>query len=347
MAVATELRDRGVDVTFVGSPAGQEALLVPAAGYPFVAVDVLPAQTRVSLRSFKALLAAFRAARQLRPVVEASDVVVGIGGFASAPGALAARRARRPLVLIEPNSYPGIVNRAAARWARVVATTFEATTERLPSGTRVVRTGNPIRREIASVKQRQEELAAEARAVFGLAAGRGTVLVVGGSQGALGIDRVVAGMLPVMAARADLQLLVSTGREHAGVVPDMDDASGLLVRALPFIDRMELALALADLAVSRSGASVAELTACGIPSILIPYPHATEDHQRANARELAAAGAAVMVDQATLSPSGLASSILELMDDGERRGRMTEAALAWARPDAAARIADLVQEAAR
>ena len=228
----------------------------------------------------------------------------------------------------------------------MVAPTFEATAQHLSSRVRVVRTGNPIRRQIASVPSRRAEWAAEGRVSFGLASDRATILVLGGSQGALRLDEIVAQAVGLMAGRSDLQLLVSTGRDHVQVVPSIDGPAGPIVRAVPFIERMDLALAVADLVVSRSGAGVAELAACGAPSILVPYPHATEDHQAANARELADAGAAVIIDQADLSPSALASSILELMEDHHLRKRMSEAASAWARPDAAARIADLVEEAA-
>lgn len=347
LSVADELRAHGWEVTFVGAADGQEATLVPAAGYAFVPVRAISAQTRLSLRSAKALAMAVRAARGVRPIVAAADVVVGVGGFASAPAVLAARWTRTPLVLIDQNSVPGAVNRIAARWARAVATTFEAASSRLPSGPRIVRTGNPIRGCIVAVAAHRPALAAQARAAFGLEEGRGTVLLVGGSLGALHLDQAIAEALPLLRERGDLQLLVSTGRGLEDVVTGaVDPDAALLVRVLPFIDRMDLALAVADLAVSRAGASVAELTACGLPSILVPYPFATENHQEANAREVVAAGAATMMADADLSSSGLASRILELMDDAPGRARMAQAALVWARPDAARRIADLVEEIA-
>jgi UDP-N-acetylglucosamine--N-acetylmuramyl-(pentapeptide) pyrophosphoryl-undecaprenol N-acetylglucosamine transferase len=347
VAVADALRDRGAAITYVGALDGQEATLVPAAGYRFVPVRVTAAQTRLSWRSLRAVGRAVLAARSLRPLVARADVVVGVGGFASAPAVLAARWTHRPLVLVDQNSVPGAVNRIAARWARVVATTFDATARRLPAGTRVERTGNPVRAQIVAVSEDRPRLAAEARAAFGLEDGRRTVLVVGGSQGALHLDETVAGALTVLREREDLQLLVGAGPAHVEVVAGaVDRRAPLLVRVLPFIERMDLALAVADLVVSRAGASVAEVAACGLPSVLVPYPYATEHHQDANAAEVVGAGAAVLLRDAELSPSVLASCILELMDDEARRTRMGQAALAWARPDAAARIADLTIEAA-
>jgi UDP-N-acetylglucosamine--N-acetylmuramyl-(pentapeptide) pyrophosphoryl-undecaprenol N-acetylglucosamine transferase len=347
LAVADALRQRGAEVTFVGARDGQEAELVPAAGYPFVPLRAISSQTRLSLRSVKAVALAIREARAVRPIVRGADVVLGCGGFASAPAVLAARWVPRPLVLIDQNSVPGAVNRIAARWARVVATTFDATAARLPGGPRVERTGNPIRAQIAAVPSHREQLADEARDEFGLERDRTTVLVVGGSLGALRLDTTIAEALPILGERADLQLVVSTGRGHEDVVERaIDLGAPIRVRVVPFIDRMDRALAVADLAVSRAGASVAELAACGLPAILVPYPFATENHQEANAREVVAAGAATMILERDLSPSRLASCILELMQDEPRRARMAAAALAWARPDAAQRVATIVTELA-
>jgi UDP-N-acetylglucosamine--N-acetylmuramyl-(pentapeptide) pyrophosphoryl-undecaprenol N-acetylglucosamine transferase len=347
LAVADALRLRGAAVTFVGARDGQEATLVPAAGYPFVPVHAISAQTRVSLRSVKAVVLAVRGARAVRPIVRGADVVIGAGGFASAPAVLAARWVRRPLVLIDQNSVPGAVNRIAARWARVVATAFEATAARLPKGPRIERTGNPIRAEIVGVMSHRERLAAEARDAFGLATDRTTLLVVGGSLGALRLDRTVAEALPLLRDRGDLQLLVSTGRRHVAVVEGaIDPAAAVRVRVVPFIERMDQALAVADLALSRAGASVAELAACGVPAVLVPYPFATGNHQEANARELVTSGAATMILERDLSPSGLASCILDLVDDAPLRERMATAALDWARPGAAERVAAIVAELA-
>lgn len=344
IAVAGELRGRGADVTFIGAGDGQEASLVPDAGYRFVPVRAISAQTRLSLRSARAVVLAVRGARTVRPIVAPADVVIGFGGFASAPGVLAARSASRPLLLIEQNSVPGAVNRIAARWAKVVATTFEATAARLPRDLRVERTGNPIRPEIVAVPARKESLAKEAIATFGLEEDRRTVLVVGGSLGALHLDETVAGALPLFEGRGDLQLLVSTGPEHEDVVAGPAAAAPVPVRVVPFIERMDLALAVAELVVSRSGAGVAELAACGLPSILVPYPFATENHQEANAREVVHAGAATLLLDADLSAERLVSGILALMDDRARLEAMGAAARAWARPDAARLIADLVEE---
>ncbi|HET6714035.1 MAG TPA: undecaprenyldiphospho-muramoylpentapeptide beta-N-acetylglucosaminyltransferase [Actinomycetota bacterium] len=348
LAVAERLRDRGHDVRFVGSASGQEATLVPGAGFPFVPVRVASAQTRVSLHTAKALWMSFTSASAVRPLVRAADVVVGIGGYASAPAILAARRVRTPIVLIEQNGVPGIVNRVAARWAGAVATTFEATAERLPPGIRVVRTGNPVRRRIAEVVAERVDRRAEALRAFELDTDRRTVSVFGGSQGARQLDRTVAAAIGELRGRHDLQLLVSTGAAHEGEVAPAAEASGdLLVRVEGFIERMDLALAATDLAVARAGSgTISELAVCGVPSLLVPYPHATEHHQEANGREVERAGGAEVVLEAELTPTVLARRVAALIDDEPRRAAMSRAMLAWARPDADERIADLVAEVA-
>jgi UDP-N-acetylglucosamine--N-acetylmuramyl-(pentapeptide) pyrophosphoryl-undecaprenol N-acetylglucosamine transferase len=352
IAVADVLRSRhSATVSFVGAADGQEARLVPEAGYPFIPVAVAPAQTRVSLRSIRALALSAVATVRCRSLVRRADVVVGIGGYASAPAVVAARLAGRPVVLIEQNSVPGVVNRVAARWARAVATTFEQTAGRLPARARVVRTGNPIRAAVREVASNRDALAAEAFGTFDLRDDRATVLVLGGSQGAMAIDQAIAAAIDgsSLGSRGDLQLLVATGLRHEHVVAPttLEPEGSLIVRTRPFIERMDLALALADAAVARGGAGhIAELTACAVPSILVPYPYATEDHQTANANEVRDAGAARVLPDRELSSERLAACILGLMDDPDERGRMAEAARAWARPDADERIAALVAEAA-
>lgn len=346
LAVAERLRGSGHDVRFVGSATGQEASLVPAAGFPFHPVRVASAQTRLSLRAVKAVFMALIAARAIGPTVRSADVVVGIGGYASAPAILAARRWGTPIVLIEQNAVPGVVNRLAARWARAVATTFEATAARLPASANVVRTGNPVRREIAAVPEERARRRDEAIRAFELDGERQTVSVFGGSQGARQLDRLVAGAAEELRERRDLQLLVAAGPAH---VAEMAPASGpwsqLLVHVEGFIDRMDLALAVSDVAVARAGSgTIAELAAAGVPSILVPYPHATENHQDANAREVERDGGAQVAAEASLTPGSLAEIVSILLADEPRRVAMRRAMLAWARPRADERIAELVVE---
>ncbi|HEV8563570.1 MAG TPA: undecaprenyldiphospho-muramoylpentapeptide beta-N-acetylglucosaminyltransferase [Actinomycetota bacterium] len=350
IALAERLeRDHGATVEFVGSPRGQEARLVPAAGFEFHAVAAEQMPRKVSAAALRAPFTALASVRACRPIVARADVVVGMGGYASLPAVLAARWMKKPLVLHEQNAVPGIVNRLAARWARSVAVSFTDALPRFSSlAKRTVITGNPVRERVLDVAARRESLAKEACAELDLDPDALTVLLSGGSLGALAVDRLFAGALPLLKGREDLQVLALTGPGHLDVVEGA--ASSLTtprVRALEFLERIELAYAVADLALSRAGAgNIAELAVCGVPAVLVPYPHATENHQEANARELERAGAARVVLQGSLTPKVLVSTLTDLLADGEARRRMGAAARAWARPDAAARLADLVVEAA-
>ncbi|HET9672013.1 MAG TPA: undecaprenyldiphospho-muramoylpentapeptide beta-N-acetylglucosaminyltransferase [Actinomycetota bacterium] len=347
IAIADRLREDGASVRFVGSPDGQEAELVPAAGYPFHGVAARPFRREWSLRSAAAPFVALRSVATCRPLVRGANVVLGVGGYASVPAVLAARSVGRPIVLHEQNAVPGLATRVLARVATAAAVSFPATP--LPVGLRVEVTGTPVRREIVAVPGRRAALAAEARSLFGLEEGRTTVLVTGGSLGALHLDRAIAQALPLLAGRADLQLLVLTGRAHEDVVTSaIAEDREPLVRTAAFLERMDLALALADLAVSRAGANtIHELAVCGVPSILVPYPHATGGHQERNARALEGAGAAEVCLDAALTADVLAGRILALVDEPATRRSMSAAATAWAKPDADRRVAALVTNVAR
>lgn len=348
IAVADRLRAGGAVVEFVGSPTGQEASIVPAAGYRFHPVATRPFRRELSLRSAVAPLVAVRSIATCRPIVRGADAVVGMGGYASVPAVLAARSTSVPAVLHEQNAVPGLANRILGRVAAAAAVSFEATRRSFPDRIRVEVTGTPVRREILDVPDRREQLAREAAEALHLEANRTTVLVTGGSLGALHLDRIVAGAIPLLSGRKDLQLFVLTGPRHEAVVADMAGRDmDLVVRTRSFLDRMDLALAIADVAVSRAGANtIHELAVCAIPSILIPYPHATGRHQELNARELEAAGAAEVYLDPDLTPEGLARRIVALVDDDRRRATMGSRARAWSKPDADRRVAALVEEVA-
>jgi UDP-N-acetylglucosamine--N-acetylmuramyl-(pentapeptide) pyrophosphoryl-undecaprenol N-acetylglucosamine transferase len=344
LALAESLVAGGAEVSFIGTPTGQEAGLVPAAGFAFHPVEASAFYRELSWRAARAPVAAIRAARACRPLVAGADVVVGMGGYASAPAVIAGWRAHVGVVLHEQNAVPGLANRMLARRAGAVAVSFEGARSRFPVRVPLALTGNPVRAQIAGVLHDRDRLASEGYEQLGLDPGRSTVLILGGSLGALNIDRATAGAIPALRGRADLQLLVLTGKSHTDVVipPEGDD---LFVRTVPFLDRMELALAVADVAVARAGASsIAELTVCGVPSILVPYPYATENHQEENAREVERAGAAEVLLDANLSPQVLARRIAAFTDDPDLRKRMSERASAWSKPDAAERLAALVTE---
>ncbi len=350
LAVARRLVDAfGADVTFVGTATGQEANLVPAAGFPFVEVEARPFVRKMSLRAVRAPITALGSVRRCRPLVQDADVVVGMGGFVSVPAVIAARRAHRPVVLHEQNAVPGLANRALARMAGVVALSFPEAAPAFGRRVRTVVTGNPIRETIASVPAERASLAKIARKELDLEEDRRTVVVFGGSQGALHIDRAAVGACGLLRGRADLQLVLLTGpAHHDAMVRGLPRGGALVVRALPFLDRMELAYAVADLVVSRAGATtIAEVTACGLPALLVPYPYATARHQEANARAVQRAGGASVLLDDQLTPEELADRIDALIGHEERLQAMAARSAAWGRPDAAERLADVIVGAAR
>jgi UDP-N-acetylglucosamine--N-acetylmuramyl-(pentapeptide) pyrophosphoryl-undecaprenol N-acetylglucosamine transferase len=344
----TLVRDHGAIVRFIGSRDGQEATRVPAAGYRFDGIHVEPFVREVSIRAANAPFVAVRSMFACAPLVRGADVAVGLGGYVSVPPMLAARRAHIPIVLHNPDAVLGLANRLVSRWASAIAISFEDARARIRGRARVETIGYPVRRAILDVPEHREELIAEAGTVLGLDPGRRTVMVTGGSQGALHLDQVVSAALPVFVDRRDLQLLVVAGPGREAAFDGAAERAGAArVTVIPFLDRMELGYAAADLVVSRAGATtIAELAVCGLPSVLVPYPHATENHQAANARELARVGAALVVADAEFTPSTFARSVIELLDDPDRLRSMGASARAWAKPDAADRFASLVAEAA-
>lgn len=347
LALARYLAEGGDEVRFAGTAAGQEARLVPEAGFAFVPVEAKPLVRAVSVRAITAPISVVRSIARCRPIVEAADVVVGMGGYVSVPVALAALRARRPLVVHEQNAVPGLANRTLARPARTVALSFAEAARMLPRSVASVVTGNPVRSEILAVPAQRDTLRKEALAELELDEARRTVVVFGGSQGALHVNRAIVEALAALADRSDLQVILLTGPAHLeGIRATLPSSGSLLVRPLGFLERMELAYAVADLVVARAGATtIAELAVCGIPSILVPYPYATGRHQEANARALQRAGAADVVLDDAIDGRIFAARIGALLDDAARLRAMGECASAWSRPDAAEALAAVVRAA--
>lgn len=350
IAIGQALVDRGHEpqrIRFLGSRRGLERTLVPEAGFE---VTLLPGRgiarriTVANIGAVAGLLAAMVQATALlaraRPAV-----MITVGGYASVAGALAAVVWRVPLVVAEQNAVPGLANRLAARFAAACAVSFPGTPLR-----RAVVTGNPVRRQILSVDRGAGGRAA-ACAALGLPEDRFVVAVTGGSLGAGRINAAVMGLAAGWAGRSDVAIRHVVGRRDyeasvASAPPPVP--GGLIYQQVPFEDHMELLLSAADVAVERAGAStVAELTVAGLPAILVPLPGAPGDHQTANARRLAAAGAAVMVPDGEFDATRLGLELDRLMQDASGRRTMATAARALARPDAAEAVAALAEEHAR
>jgi UDP-N-acetylglucosamine--N-acetylmuramyl-(pentapeptide) pyrophosphoryl-undecaprenol N-acetylglucosamine transferase len=345
-------REPTATVTFAGTTRGIETRAVPEAGFQLDLLPILPLSRRLALESLLApfaavagTVAAWRLLRRRRV-----DAVCGMGGYVTLPVAAAARLAGVPVVLHEQNAVPGLANRLAARLAERVAVGIAEAAEGLPAGRTVV-TGNPVRPELARLER--DALRGEALQAFGLAWQRRTLLAFGGSQGARHINQALVAATPHWPDPRGLQILHACGRRDEAMVRDAwaaaaPDARDLLVRVVPFVDRMDLAYAAADLALTRAGAiTVAELTAAGVPAVMVPLPHAVGGHQAANARAVAAAGGAVVIDDAQLDGARLASTVAPLLGDLDVLAGMSAAMRGLAHPDAADQLASLVLAAAR
>jgi UDP-N-acetylglucosamine--N-acetylmuramyl-(pentapeptide) pyrophosphoryl-undecaprenol N-acetylglucosamine transferase len=337
LAVAAALRDRGADVEFVGGERA-EAELVPAAGYPFHRLAVAGLDRRNPVRAARAAglaaAAVFRARRLLRSI--GADAVLGGGGYVAGPVGLAARSLRLPLFLTEADSHLGIANRLLARYARRVFLAFPVDGR---SGERYVVTGRPVPPETGRTDR------AAARERFGIEADRPCLLVFGGSLGARSLNLAA---LAAFGRDAPCAVLHTSGVRDYEELRERLKALGdpphyrLHAYAQPFAE----CLAAADLVAARAGGSVFELAAAGLPSILVPYPHATADHQSGNARWMEEAGAAVVVPDDRLDGARLRGEVDGLLRTPERLESMARAALGLARPDAAERIAEQVLAAA-
>ena len=352
LAVADALQraDPDLRIEFLGTNRGLESTLVPAAGWRLHTIDTVPLARRMSAATLKIPLVLARAVKQVRAIIAERDAVgaVVFGGYVSVPLALAAWRSRVPLVVHEQNAVPGVANRLAARWAAAVAVTHDGTA--LGSGPTVV-TGNPVRPGLDA--DAVAGLRAEALEHFGLDPERRTLLVFGGSQGARRINLAAVESLGRWSRPDQVQILHAAGRRDFAEVEaawgaaraDAGDHAPP-VRCLDFIDRMELAYAAADAVLCRAGAStLAEVTVLGLPSVLVPYPHATADHQTANARSLAAAGGAVVIVDDQLDAARLVAEAEPLLLDDERRAATAAAARGFGRPDAADQVAALLLRA--
>jgi UDP-N-acetylglucosamine--N-acetylmuramyl-(pentapeptide) pyrophosphoryl-undecaprenol N-acetylglucosamine transferase len=340
IALAREIRRRDPhgDVQFVGTATGVEARVVPREGFRLHLIRVAGLKGTAGVTRIKGLailplaaVDAWRVISRFRP-----HVVVGVGGFASGPVLLLAALRRYPTMLLEQNALPGVTNRLLSRVVRAAAVTFEEALTFFP-GTGFV-TGNPVRPEFFQSATKE----ADDRLVSPQPAAR--VLIFGGSQGAHAINMAMVEAAPRLAA-ADAALAIThqTGERDLALVRDGYRSAGLEARVEAFLYEMDREMTVADVVVARAGATtLSELAAARRPAILVPLPTAADDHQRRNAEVIARAGGAEVIEQRELSGARLAAAILALARDPARRERMAAAMQGFARPDAAARIADRV-----
>ncbi len=353
MAVAQEFMSRGPGrrVLFVGTARGLEARLVPEAGYEFAAIRSRGIAGMGIMGKVKGLLVmplsvvdALAVVRRFRP-----HVALGVGGYVSGPAILAARIAGVPAAIQEQNTVPGAANRILARIVKLVFVAFDPARRWFAAADRkgrVVVTGNPVRQKIVDALlagKGGEERAPDV-------SGKTRLLVVGGSQGAHGLNLLALDAVAALGSeeRGKLSVRHQSGEKDREMVQARYRELGVEASVEPFITDMAAAYLGADLAVSRSGAgAVAEIALAGLPSVLVPFPYAASDHQAVNASVLVDAGAAVMFREGEADGEKIARAMAQIVNDPARRRAMAERARAAARPDAARQIVDRCLEMIR
>jgi len=335
IAIAEEIqqRRRGVEVVFAGAGTRLERDILAPHGYRLIAIrsgGVVGKSTAARIRGIgRAAAGYFESIRTLMALKP--KAVIGVGGYASGPVVMAAVTLRRPSLIHEQNYFPGLTNRILAPWVRRVAVSFEETKHYF--GGRGEVTGNPIRAAFRSAKRKT----------------RGdtfNVLIFGGSQGAKAINNSILDALPhLQEHRLGLRFTHGTGPNDCERARAAYASSGFEATVLPYILDIREAYEWADLVIARAGASsVSEIAACGKASILVPLPTSAHDHQRYNARKLEEAGAAIVMEESVLTGGSLARTLLALRGDPGRVIAMERSASSLARPDAAARIVDMIEE---
>ena len=333
LAVARELQAHDQKIVWLGTQRGLEARVVPAAGIDMEWISVKGLRRKGVIALLLAPLQLAWALMQAISVIwrRRPSAVLGMGGFASGPGGLAAWLTRRPLVIHEQNAVAGLTNRLLARLARVVLQAFPGS---FNSKVVAETVGNPVRSDIASVPIPASR--------YGERDGPLRLLVVGGSQGALALNLTVPEALSKLDAAERPLVRHQCGERTLEQAQAAYKEHGVDVDLVPFIEDMAAAYAWADLVVCRSGAlTVAELCAVGLPALFVPFPGAVDDHQTANARPMADAGAAIIIDESMLSAAVLAEQLRDWLESRAELQRKAEKARDLAKPSALTRITEL------
>lgn len=336
LACAREFRDRGYKVHWLGTPRGIENDLVPQAGITLHRIDAtgLRGKGRLSLLKapfmlLKSLLQARRIMRQLKPAF-----VVGFGGYVTGPGGLAAKLAGVPLIIHEQNAVAGTANRSLASFASRICEAFPDT---FAASAKRRTTGNPVRVELFFETPRQP-----------LAGRKARLLVLGGSLGAEPLNKLLPEALALVPEEIRPEIFHQAGKQHDQVTAERYRSAGVQAQVAPFIQDMAQAYAWAALVVCRAGAlTISELAAAGLPALLIPLPHAIDDHQSRNADYLAREGAAFVMPQATTGAAEMASRLKEVLMQPEQMNSMARTARRLAMPDATRTVVDTCVEVAR
>lgn len=343
LALAERLKGNGCEVWYAGTPNGIEARIVPDAGISFSGFESSGFNRRHPMTLPKGIARILKSTRkakawfsEIRP-----DAVVAFGGYVSIPVARAAEKSGIPVVVHEQNSVMGMANKYISKKAKAVCLTYEEAAKYVPEGVSWTVTGNPVRARVVATTRE------EGRDYLGIPQDATLLVVFGGSKGARHINQAIAAMKDDLLAIDGLHVMHITGEAELEATAEqlaLTDEEAQRYHLLGYQDHMAEALAAADAVVSRAGAtSLAEISAKAIPAILVPYPYATNDHQRINASAYGNAGAALIVDDADIESDGFREAVLRIATDGEARAKMREAMLSLQPEDAAAKLEEIVE----
>lgn len=343
VAVARQLEAEDSETTFlyIGGQRGLESKLVPQENIPFKSIDITGFRRKLSIDNVKTVMRFLKGVKASKQMLREfkPDVVIGTGGYVCGPVVYAASRLGIPTLIHEQNAIPGLTNRFLSRYADTVAVSFEGTESSFPGSKRVIYTGNPRATTVTTAS------AERGYASLGISEGSTVVLVVGGSQGARAINKAMIEMTPFVGKGNGVHYVYVTGepyfeearkelRQKLGGLPNW-------LHVLPYIHNMPEVLACTSLIVNRAGASfLAEITALGIPSVLIPSPNVTNNHQEANARQLEREGAAIVILEKDLTGQLLMDSVQKIIGKEDVHRKMSEASLRLGKRDSAAVVTD-------
>lgn len=339
-------------VLFVGGTRGLESDIIPAEGFQIELIPASGLKRALTLENLRTIgraglgvLRSFNIVRRFAP-----DIVIGTGGYVCGPVVLSAALLGIPTMIHEQNTFPGFTNRLLARFVKKIATSFEESAKYFPNPSKVVVTGNPVRKDVITVRRDA------ARSKFGVPEGAKVVLVFGGSQGSQTLNRAVIDAATELTRNKDVLVILQTGKGHYDkVVAELSDVgiqpmtgeraqgAGILVR--PYIYNMPEALAAADLVVSRAGAgTLSEITVRGLPAILVPHPYVPDNVQEKNARVLERAGAAKVILDRDMTGKALAEAVFSIIGSPSTMRDMAEASRRLGVPDALDRLMEMVAD---
>jgi len=340
IAIADALKKREplIDILFVGAEGRMEMEIVPEAGYPIKGLWISGLQRKLTLSNLMFPVKVINSMMRCRSIIKSfhPDAVIGVGGYASGPLVKVASRMGIPSVLQEQNSYPGITNKLLAKKALKICVAYPGMEKFFPKE-KIILTGNPMRSQLGNKISRQE-----AAALFGLDPDKKTILAVGGSLGARTINETIRQSYDLLKDRNDIQVLWQIGKLYATHYLETPVAKLSVVRPSVFIDRMDMAYALADIVIARAGAmTISELCLTGKAAILVPSPYVAEDHQTHNAMSLVKLGAAVLIKDSD-APLKAFPEAIKLLDNADQIATLEMEIKKLGRPHAADDIAQII-----